>query len=644
MKRARFRLVSGVTGVGGAVLALVGLVLTAAPSNPAVPPPPKQAAAVLENPAGDETGVAVFTQETPTTVRVEVVVEDLSPGWHGFHVHETGNCTVGDTSNPFTAAGNHLGHTAGTHTHGVSDADDSDGHDGDMPLLFADADGTAFATFRTDNFTVNQIIDEAGDGTAVIVHATADNYANIPTRYTASGTPGPDATTQATGDSGARQLCGVVGETDPTAQESKPEAGYWMAARDGGVFAFGDADFFGSMGATRLNQPVVGMSPTPSGLGYWLVAADGGIFAFGDAAFEGSTGAIRLNQPVVGMGGPQGDVGATLVDVDGKERGFVSFAAVGDEVLVRVAATGLTPGWHGFHVHATGNCTVGSGPTDPFSAAGAHLGHTVGTDTHGVSDPDEPGGHEGDMPLLFVEDDGTARATFLTDNFTLADLMDTDGSAVIVHANADNYANIPARYSASGTPGPDITTQATGDSGARQRCGIVEATGEGYWMAARDGGVFAFGDADFFGSMGATPLNQPVVGMAATPSGQGYWLVARDGGIFAFGDAEFYGSTGAIRLNQPVVGMAATPSGLGYWLVAADGGIFAFGDARFHGSTGDIRLNQPIVSMAATPSGGGYFLFAADGGVFSFGDAKFEGSTGSIRLNQPMTAGNAFIL
>ena len=57
-------------------------------------------------------------------------------------------------------------------------------------------------------------------------------------------------------------------------------------------------------------------------------------------------------------------------------------------------------------------------------------------------------------------------------------------------------------------------------------------------------------------------------------------LVARDGGIFSFGDARFRGSTGAIHLNQPIVGMAATPSGAGYWLVARDGGIFSFGSHR----------------------------------------------------------------
>ena len=56
--------------------------------------------------------------------------------------------------------------------------------------------------------------------------------------------------------------------------------------------------------------------------------------------------------------------------------------------------------------------------------------------------------------------------------------------------------------------------------------------------------------------MGATPLNKPIVGMAAGPVG-GYWLVAADGGIFAF-DVPFLGSTGAITLNKPVVAIGAT--------------------------------------------------------------------------------------
>jgi hypothetical protein len=159
---------------------------------------------------------------------------------------------------------------------------------------------------------------------------------------------------------------------------------------------------------------------------------------------------------------------------------------------------------------------------------------------------------------------------------------------------------------------------------------------QGYWLVAADGGIFGFGDAGFFGSTGALHLNRPVVGMAPTPDGGGYWLVASDGGIFAFGDAGFYGSTGALHLNQPVVGMAPTPDGGGYWLVASDGGIFGFGDAGFYGSTGALHLNRPVVGMAPTPDGGGYWLVASDGGIFGFGDAGFYGSTGALHLNQPV--------
>ncbi len=158
----------------------------------------------------------------------------------------------------------------------------------------------------------------------------------------------------------------------------------------------------------------------------------------------------------------------------------------------------------------------------------------------------------------------------------------------------------------------------------------------GYWEVAADGGIFAYGDAQFYGSTGSIHLQRPVVGMAATPDGKGYWLVASDGGIFAYGNATFYGSTGSLTLNRPVVGMAATPDGRGYWLVASDGGIFDYGNAGFYGSTGSLTLNRPVVGMAATADGRGYWLVASDGGIFAYGDATFYGSTGSISLREPM--------
>jgi hypothetical protein len=167
--------------------------------------------------------------------------------------------------------------------------------------------------------------------------------------------------------------------------------------------------------------------------------------------------------------------------------------------------------------------------------------------------------------------------------------------------------------------------------------GMAATPGDGgYWLVASDGGIFTEGNAPFLGSQGATVLNKPIVGMAATPDGQGYWLVASDGGIFTHGDAQFYGSLGNIHLNAPIVGMAATPDGRGYWLVASDGGVFTEGDAQFYGSMGGQKLNEPIVGMAANVTGNGYWLVASDGGVFSFGDALFHGSTGAIHLNKPI--------
>jgi hypothetical protein len=164
-------------------------------------------------------------------------------------------------------------------------------------------------------------------------------------------------------------------------------------------------------------------------------------------------------------------------------------------------------------------------------------------------------------------------------------------------------------------------------------------TGNGAWVAAANGGVFAYGTAGFHGSLGAVHLNQPIVGIAATPTGNGYWLVASDGGVFSFGDAAFHGSLGAVHLNAPIVGMAATPDGHGYFLTASDGGVFAFGSATYAGSLGSVLLNAPIVGIAAGPHGG-YWLAGSDGSVFAFGGVPFKGSLGAFHLALP-TSGMA---
>jgi hypothetical protein len=88
--------------------------------------------------------------------------------------------------------------------------------------------------------------------------------------------------------------------------------GYWLVGADGGVFSFGDAHFYGSEGGTHLLAPITGISSTPDGLGYWLVADDGGVFNFGDAGFfgslaelaadpGGSEGSDVIANPVIGI-------------------------------------------------------------------------------------------------------------------------------------------------------------------------------------------------------------------------------------------------------------------------------------------------------------------------------------------------------
>ncbi|MDQ1568466.1 MAG: hypothetical protein QOF96_3346 [Actinomycetota bacterium] len=260
-------------------------------------------------------------------------------------------------------------------------------------------------------------------------------------------------------------------------------------------------------------------------------------------------------------------------------------------------------------------------------------------------------------PTLSVADglatEGDSGTTPLTFTVTLSG---ADSRPVTVSfATADGSARAPDDYQATsgsltfnpGEVSKTVTVAVKGDTlnetdetfslvlsspanavlGRSQAFGTIvdnELTPQGYWFVAADGGIFAFGNAGFFGSTGSLRLRQPIVGMAATPSGNGYWLVAADGGIFAFGDAPFYGSTGNIRLSQPIVGMASTPTGKGYWFVARDGGVFAFGDAKFFGAAGGPP--SPVVGMAASPTGKGYWCVARDGTVYGFGDAAGLGS------------------
>lgn len=155
----------------------------------------------------------------------------------------------------------------------------------------------------------------------------------------------------------------------------------------------------------------------------------------------------------------------TLYNAEGDRVGRVQLKpARGDATRVRATITEAVPEFHGFHIHAIGECDPNA-PGGPFTSAGGHL--ALEGQTHGD--------HAGDLPSLLVMADGTARLEFLTDRFDVSDLRDDDGSAVMVHAGRDNFANIPERYvsTTSGQPGPDAATLATGDAGARYACGVV---------------------------------------------------------------------------------------------------------------------------------------------------------------------------
>jgi Cu-Zn family superoxide dismutase len=187
-----------------------------------------------------------------------------------------------------------------------------------------------------------------------------------------------------------------------------------------------------------------------------LVAGCG---AVGTPGEHSASGAEETQAGTDGLSG-------TLVDPEGREVGTVDLSAVEGGTRVSVRVTGLPPGFHGFHLHAIGVCEPDSpNPSDPsatgdFLSAGGHIG--AGESDHG--------NHPGDLPSLYVTESGTGSLTAVTDAVTLADLTDDDGTAAVVHALRDNYANIPERYAPDG---PDEMTRSTGDAGGRIACAPI---------------------------------------------------------------------------------------------------------------------------------------------------------------------------
>lgn len=156
----------------------------------------------------------------------------------------------------------------------------------------------------------------------------------------------------------------------------------------------------------------------------------------------------------------------------------------------------------------------------------------------------------------------------------------------------------------------------------------------GYTLLGADGGVLNFGNAPFHGGLAGIDIRGEAVGLARTPEGDGYWIATSAGPVFAFGAAEFLGNPHG--LDAPVVDIVADPTGEGYWLLTADGAVIAHGTALDRGGADRYDLAAPAVALAATPSGRGYWVATADGGVFAFGDAGYHGGLAGTPLAAPI--------
>lgn len=140
---------------------------------------------------------------------------------------------------------------------------------------------------------------------------------------------------------------------------------------------------------------------------------------------------------------------ADLKAADGKAAGKAIATTANGHVMLALEVEGLPPGQHGVHVHMTGKCDA-----PKFESAGGHW--NPGDAQHGLEAP--KGQHAGDMPNLDLDANGRGRLTYELKGATFAGLMDSDGSAMVVHASAD-----------------DQKTDPSGNSGDRIACGIFEA-------------------------------------------------------------------------------------------------------------------------------------------------------------------------
>ena len=147
-------------------------------------------------------------------------------------------------------------------------------------------------------------------------------------------------------------------------------------------------------------------------------------------------------------------IGSAVISLpNGQPAGTAQFAVVGNTATVAVALLGIAPGTHGIHLHTTGACSA-----PDFTSAGGHL-NPLGRN-HGSASPG--GKHEGDLPNIVVGSGG--RGTLTADLMGTPDqvrawLFDGDRTAIVVHADPDDYVTDPS-----------------GNSGTRIACGVVKPT------------------------------------------------------------------------------------------------------------------------------------------------------------------------
>jgi Cu-Zn family superoxide dismutase len=139
---------------------------------------------------------------------------------------------------------------------------------------------------------------------------------------------------------------------------------------------------------------------------------------------------------------PQGGVPMPLINVAGQTVGSVRAWQTAGGISFHIAASGLTHGLHGVHVHSVGRCD----PPD-FASAGPHW-NPAGRQ-HGLNNPQGP--HAGDLPNVEVAANGVLGATVVLPGAAMASLLDADGAALVIHAQSDDYKTDP-----SGNSGPRI--------------------------------------------------------------------------------------------------------------------------------------------------------------------------------------------